>query len=468
MIRRFSQLLSISPLDGRYSSKVSELSKYFSESALIKYRVKVEVCWLIHLAQNNILKDNSGKVLGLAPSDETKLNSLWKDFGVEGATWVKTKEKEVNHDLKAVEYFLKEHTHLQELKEYFHVCCTSEDINNLSYSLMVHEAVQQAVIPALESLVNNLQEIAALNSSTSMMSRTHGQPASPTTLGKEIANFAYRLSLQLRKLKQLKMSGKCNGAVGNYNSHVVTFPGVNWINLSQKFVEGLGLEWNPYTTQIEPHDCIAEMCSRVCHINTVLLDLCKDMWGYISLGYFLGEVKEKEVGSSTMPHKVNPIYFENAEGNLGVANAILKHLEEKLPVSRFQRDLSDSTALRNIGTGLGHCILSYKSIEAGFARLKVNEKKLKDELNQHWELLAEPVQMVLRRFGYEQPYELLKKFTRGKESLSREEYFELIQRIKEEYDLPGKIVAELESLKPETYIGYAEYLGSSVKKFTSE
>lgn len=463
MLRSFSNALErLSPLDGRYTKVISPLTPYLSESGLIKYRVKVEISWFLHLANQGILTDSSGAPVTLNSQDVSKLNSLWQNFTLSDAEWVKQKELETNHDLKAVEYFIKHRTHLPELKEYIHVCCTSEDINNLSYSLMFSDAMKDVMLPSLYDLNQVLVRNAKNTSAIPMLSRTHGQTASPTTIGKEFANFSYRLARRLQQLNNLKLLGKCNGAVGNYNAHIITFPNTDWLQVSQSFVNSLGLEWNPYTTQIEPHDSVADLCAGVSNVNTVLMDLCRDMWGYISLGYFKGAVREKEVGSSTMPHKVNPIDFENAEGNLGIANAVLIHLQHKLPVSRFQRDLSDSTALRNVGSGLGSSYLAYKSIMKGFDRVSVNNDIVSNDLNQHWEVLAEPVQMILRKYGYDSPYELLKKLTRGLQNMTKEDYGQLIFSIKKEYELPEEIYLQLKNLTPFSYVGLAKELADQV------
>lgn len=462
MLRRISSLLNISPLDGRYQGQLSDLQHLLSESGLIQHRIQVEVSWFLHLASHNIIKSTSNTPLHLSESDTHKLQSLYKNFTLEAAEWVKTKEKETNHDLKAVEYYIKAHTHLSPYTEYFHILCTSEDINNLAYSLMFQKSIKQAVLPAIQNLQRTLKEYSEKYAKIPMLSRTHGQPASPTTVGKELANFVYRIQRQVEKLEKIKLTGKCNGAVGNFNVHQVTYPNENWRKISESFIESLGLEFNPYTTQIEPHDGIAEVCGTIAHINTILIDFSRDMWGYISLGYFKGVVKDSEVGSSTMPHKVNPIDFENAEGNLGVSNAILVHLEHKLPISRFQRDLSDSTAIRNVGVGFGHAVLSYKALVKGLEKLRVNEDVLADELDKHWEVLAEPVQMILRKYNYSQPYELLKQHTRGKGNLNRDNYISLITHLKQELKLSESVTNELLSLTPRTYIGLASELALSL------
>lgn len=462
MLRKFSNLLSISPIDGRYQSQLSDLQHLLSESGLIQHRVQVEVSWFIHLASYNLIKSSSNIPLNLSPSDTQQLESLYKNFSLSSAEWVKNKEKETNHDLKAVEYYIKSHTHLKPYAEYFHILCTSEDINNLAYSLMFQKSIKQVILPALHTLQKTLTTYAERYSKIPMLSRTHGQPASPTTVGKELANFVYRVQKQIDKLEKIKLRGKCNGAVGNFNVHQVTYPHENWRNISKSFIENLGLEYNPYTTQIEPHDAVAEVCGILAHINTILIDFSRDMWGYIAFGYFKGVVKDKEVGSSTMPHKVNPIDFENAEGNLGISNAILTHLEHKLPVSRFQRDLSDSTAIRNVGVGFAHALISYKALVKGLDKLSVNEEGLAAELDQHWEVLAEPVQMILRKHGYPQPYELLKQHTRGKGNLSKSNYVSLISHIQQELKIDETVTAELLRLTPSSYTGLASELALSL------
>jgi adenylosuccinate lyase len=463
MIRKFSALLSIGPLDGRYKSMLDKLPETMSESGLIRNRIRVEVSWFVHLAKLGVIKNSDGKSLNLTPEDTLRLEGLWKNFTLEAAEWVKAKEKETNHDLKAVEYYIKSHSHLKDYSEYFHILCTSEDINNLAYSLMFQEATKDVLLPVLEKLQQKLEFMANEYYNIPMLSRTHGQPASPTTVGKELGNFAYRLHRQIKRLAKSEYTGKCNGAVGNFNVHVVTFPSVDWIKESKSFVETLGLGYSPYTTQIEPHDTIAEVCSVISQLNTVLLGFVKDIWGYISLGYFKSIIKDSEVGSSTMPHKVNPIDFENAEGNLGLSNCILVHLQHKLPVSRFQRDLSDSTAIRNIGVGLGHALVAYKSILKGLDRLNVNYEVLDQELSQHWEILAEPIQMILRKFNYPQPYELLKAHTRGKGNLNETQYKDLVNDIIAHLNLRDEVIKEILGLTPHKYTGLASFLALDIK-----
>lgn len=463
MLRKFSSLLNISPLDGRYRTMLDKLPELLSESGLIKNRIRVEVSWFLHLARLGIIKDSNGKGLCLSESNVSELDSLWKKFDLEAAEWVKNKEKETNHDLKAVEYYIKAHSSLKQYSEYFHILCTSEDINNLAYSLMFQESIREVVLPTLDKLYEKLEALATVNADVPMLSRTHGQPASPTTVGKEMANFAYRVKKQISKINSLELTGKCNGAVGNFNVHLVTFPDSDWLDVSKTFIEGLGLKYNPYTTQIEPHDIVSELCGLVSMVNTILLDLSRDMWGYISLGYFKPIIKDSEVGSSTMPHKVNPIDFENAEGNLGISNAILIHLQHKLPISRFQRDLSDSTAIRNVGVGLGHAIVAYKSLLKGLEKINVDHYVVDNELNKHWEILAEPVQMILRKYNYPQPYELLKAHTRGKGNITEKQYRELIEDIANKLKVEENVVKELQELTPSKYIGLAGVLAKNLK-----
>ena len=464
-----SSLKALSPLDGRYATATAPLREFYSESALMKYRARVEIAWFIHLSKHGLIYDRAGTAVRLTPADTTDLNSLWQGFAESDGVWIKEKERETNHDLKAVEYYLKSKmpARLQPLSEFFHVCCTSEDINNLSYALMMNDSVQRVVLPAAFQVRDILSGLAVQHANTPMLSRTHGQPASPTTLGKEMANFAYRAHRQIGRIKEVKLFGKCNGAVGNYNAHIVTYPGLDWLAISREFIEGLGLHYNPFTTQIEPHDGVGELCGAVTQLNTVLLDLARDMWGYISLSYFKGAVRAKEVGSSTMPHKVNPIDFENAEGNLGVANALLTHLQHKLPISRFQRDLSDSTAIRNIGSGLGYSILAYHSLVRGFGRASVNDQAIAQDLDQHWEVLAEPVQMILRRYGFEKPYELLKELTRGKSAMGQRDYQALVQGLTAKLQLKQAIVEELTALTPAKYTGLARVQAASILKHFS-
>ncbi|HSN72265.1 MAG TPA: adenylosuccinate lyase, partial [Steroidobacteraceae bacterium] len=408
-----SHLSALSPLDGRYAEKLADLRPCFSEFGLIRQRVRVEALWLKALVQKAGITELSGLTQdALAP-----LDALASALTVEEAEQVKELERTTNHDVKAVEYFIKSRLAgiraWHRRREFVHFGCTSEDINNLSYALMLSEARSDVLLPAIDGLIGRLREFARRESATPMMSRTHGQPATPTTLGKEMANFVRRLERQREGFAAVRIAGKMNGAVGNLNAHVVACPEVDWLAISREFVESLGLEWQAYTTQIEPHDFIAEYCHALARIDTVLIDLCRDVWGYVSLGYFRQRVVAGEVGSSTMPHKVNPIDFENAEGNLGVANAMLDFLAAKLPVSRWQRDLTDSTVLRNLGVAAGHALLAFRAIDRGLDRIDVDAARLAEDLEANWELLAEPIQMVMRRYGVPDAYEQLKTLTRG-------------------------------------------------------
>jgi len=408
-----SSLTAISPIDGRYGAKCADLRPIFSEYGLIHHRVLVEVRWLQMLAENPGIPE----VPAFGEHSNNLLNAIVDNFSEEDAQRVKNIESTTNHDVKAVEYFLKEkiegNAELEAVSEFIHFACTSEDINNLSYALMLREARSQALLPQMDEVINALKKLAKDNASQPMLSRTHGQPASPTTLGKEMANVAARLERQQTQLSTVPMLGKINGAVGNYNAHLSAYPELDWADIAEKFVTSLGLEFNPYTTQIEPHDYIAEMFDAVARFNTILLDFDRDVWAYISLGYFKQRTIAGEVGSSTMPHKVNPIDFENSEGNLGLANAIFNHLSAKLPISRWQRDLTDSTVLRNLGVGVGHSVIAYQSTLKGISKLEVNPNKINADLDNCWEVLAEPVQTVMRRYGIEKPYEKLKELTRG-------------------------------------------------------
>ncbi len=446
-------LLALSPLDGRYAGKVQALRPIFSEFGLIRARVRVEVEWLLALA------DEPG-IPELAPLSATavsRLRALAEGFGVDDATRVKEIERTTNHDVKAVEYFIKERlkddADLATALEFVHFACTSEDINNLSYSLMLGEARQSVLLPTLDSLAASLRTLAHQHAALPMLSRTHGQTASPTTVGKEFANVLARIERQRKQLAQVEMLGKINGAVGNYNAHVVACPEVDWPGFARRFVESLGLSFNPYTTQIEPHDGIAELCDVQRRINTIGIDLCRDIWGYISLGYFKQSVKAGEVGSSTMPHKVNPIDFENAEGNFGIANSLLGHFSEKLPISRWQRDLTDSTVLRALGTGFGHSLIAFDSLARGLSKLSVNPERLGADLDAAWEVLAEPVQTVMRRHGLASPYEQLKALTRG-QGIDQDAMREFIAAL----DLPDAVRARLIALTPASYVGLAEKL----------
>ncbi len=453
---QLSSLTAISPIDGRYSSKTTLLRPLLSEYGLIYHRVLVEIRWLQALANH----PQVGEIENLTDTANEQLESIIENFGEEQANRVKEIEKITNHDVKAVEYFLKEQVassdELARLSEFIHFACTSEDINNLSHALMLKASRDEVIVPAVNRIIALLKNLAHQHADVAMMSRTHGQPASPTTMGKEIANVIYRLQRQVIQMNKLNMLGKLNGAVGNYNAHLCAYPELDWPKLSRDFVESLGIRFNPYTTQIEPHDYIAEIFDTYCRCNTILIDFSRDIWGYISIGYFKQKTIAGEVGSSTMPHKVNPIDFENAEGNLGIANAILSHLSQKLPISRWQRDLTDSTVIRNLGSGLGHILVALDSIERGIAKLEVNHGVITDDLNKNWAVLAEPIQTVMRRYGVEQPYEKLKALTRGHQIDAR-----IIHDFVKKLDIPDQAKQQLFDLTPATYIGNA---GSQAKE----
>jgi adenylosuccinate lyase len=446
-------LLALSPLDGRYAGKVAALRPIFSESGLVRARVRVEIEWLLALAAEPAIAE----LPSLPASAIARLRTLVEDFGVDDAARVKEIEATTNHDVKAVEYWIKERlrddAELAGALEFVHFACTSEDINNLSYALMLRQAREQVLLPALDRLCATLREMAHAHAALPMLSRTHGQTASPTTVGKELANVLARLLRQRKQLAAIEMPGKINGAVGNYNAHVAAYPGLDWAAFAQRFVESLGLDFNPYPTQIEPHDGIAELCDVQRRVDTIAIDLCRDLWGYISLGYFRQAVKAGEVGSSTMPHKVNPIDFENAEGNFGIANALLQHFAEKLPISRWQRDLTDSTVLRALGTAFGHALIGYESLQRGLGKLSVNPHRLAADLDGAWEVLAEPVQTVMRRYGLPNPYEQLKALTRG-QGIDAAALRAFIANL----DLPADAKARLAAMSPGSYTGLAEAL----------
>ncbi|MBS0288269.1 MAG: adenylosuccinate lyase [Proteobacteria bacterium] len=446
---------ALSPLDGRYHHHCQELQSIASEYGLMRYRFIVEVKWLQTLAQANI-----DGIPALSTENKEYLEKLIVNFNAADANAIKAIELNTNHDVKAVEYYLKEKLsaqHLDKLLEYVHFACTSEDINNLSYGLMMQDIRNHVLIPQLEHMTKHLRQMAHELADIPMLSRTHGQAATPTTVGKEIANLVARISRQIKQLKEVQILGKINGAVGNYNAHVVAFPQVNWPQLAEEFVGTLGLTFNPYTIQIEPHDAMAEYFHCLMRINTILIDMCRDFWSYISLGYFTQKVIATEVGSSTMPHKVNPIQFENAEGNFGVANALLAHFAEKLPISRLQRDLSDSTVLRNIGVACGYMLIAIKSLHKGIQKLAINEVQLSSDLNDNWEVLSEAIQTVMRRFHIPEPYEKLKALTRGKKINQA-----LLHQFIETLDLPPVVKKELKALTPSNYIGLANVLAQSI------
>ena len=450
-------LTALSPLDGRYAGKVDALRPIFSEYGLIKARVKVEVEWLLALAE----EAGIGELKPFSDAAKSRLKALADDLPVDDAARVKAIEATTNHDVKAVEYLIKERlkddAELGPALEFVHFACTSEDINNLSYSLMLRDARDTVMLPKLDALIATLRTLAHTHAALPMLSRTHGQTASPTTVGKEIANVVARVARQREVLAALPMPGKINGAVGNYNAHVASYPDIDWPAFSQAFVESLGLDWQPYTTQIEPHDGIAELSDAMKRIDTICIDLARDIWGYISLGYFKQKLKEGEVGSSTMPHKVNPIDFENAEGNFGIANALFEHFAAKLPVSRWQRDLTDSTVLRALGTAFGHALIGFDALSRGLGKLEVNRDRLAADLDASWEVLAEAVQTVMRRHGLPNPYEQLKALTRG-QGITRESMRAFVGQL----DLPAEDKQRLIEMTPASYIGLAERLARDI------
>ena len=445
-----SPLTAVSPIDGRYGAKTDMLRTVFSEYGLIRYRVLVEVRWLQHLAANPAIVE----VAPFSKDATALLNGLVDNFTIEHAERVKEIERTTNHDVKAVEYLIKEtiadNAELLAVSEFVHFACTSEDINNLSHALMLKEGRDDIVVPALQAIHSQLTAMAVEFADVAMLARTHGQTASPTTVGKEMANVAYRLQRQLVSITAVPLLGKINGAVGNYNAHISAYPDLDWPAISQAFIESLGLEFNPYTTQIEPHDYMAELFDGLARSNTILIDFARDIWGYISLGYFKQKTIAGEVGSSTMPHKVNPIDFENAEGNLGIANALYGHLSAKLPVSRWQRDLTDSTVLRNMGVGLGYSMIAYASLDKGIGKLQLNKERLGVDLDAAWEVLAEPIQTVMRRYGIEEPYEKLKALTRGNVMDQA-----TIQAFIDTLEIPQEAKTALKAMTPASYVGNA-------------
>lgn len=450
-------LSAISPIDGRYAAKTASLRPIFSEYGLIYHRLLVEIRWLQSLSGFADI----GEVPAFSAAANDLLETILANFDPAQAQRIKQIEKTTNHDVKAVEYYLKEQVaenpELHAAAEFIHFACTSEDINNLSHGLMLKTGRDRILLPPLNEVIELIGDLARQHAAVAMMSRTHGQPASPTTLGKEMANAAYRLRRQMQQLEAVEILGKFNGAVGNFNAHLSAYPDSDWQSHTQQFVESLGLSWNPYTTQIEPHDYIAEMFDALARLNTVLIDFSRDVWGYISIGYFRQKTIAGEVGSSTMPHKVNPIDFENAEGNLGIANAILGHLAQKLPVSRWQRDLTDSTVLRNLGTGIGHSLIALDSLKRGIGKLEVNAELIAADLEQNWEVLAEPIQTVMRRYGIEQPYEKLKALTRGHKLDAA-----AVRQFVEALEIPAAAKRELLDLTPASYIGNAQQQASKI------
>jgi adenylosuccinate lyase len=450
-------LNALSPLDGRYQSKLDALRPYFSEYALIKHRAWVEVEWLKALSAAKDLQE----IAPFSASTISELDAAIANFSEADAAQVKAIEARTNHDVKALEYWLKEkfdaNIEVKKASEFIHFACTSEDINNLSHGLMLKIARDKVMLPFLADLIKRLSELATQLADTPMLSRTHGQTASPTTMGKELANVVYRLQRQQKQLKNGEILGKINGAVGNFNAHLSAYPDFDWESFAKKFVENLGLTHNPMTTQIEPHDYMAELYDCLSRINTILIDLNRDIWGYISVGYFKQKVKAGEIGSSTMPHKVNPIDFENSEGNLGLANAILRHMAEKLPISRWQRDLTDSTVLRNMGVAFGYTLLGYDSCLRGLNKLEINTAKLAEDLDNSWEVLAEPIQTVMRRYGIENPYEQLKELTRGKGGINKTSLHAFISNL----NIPAEAKKSLLEMTPASYIGRAAILAKT-------
>jgi len=444
-----SPLNAVSPVDGRYGSKTIALRSIFSEFGLIRFRVEVEVRWLQQLSHHTGIPE----VPAFSDSTNALLDSIIKNFNETDAQAIKDIERTTNHDVKAVEYFLKNkfkgNAELEAVLEFVHFACTSEDINNLSHALMLREG-REVFIKDAEAIINNIVKLAHDYAADPMLSRTHGQTASPTTVGKEMANVAARLRRQLKTVKEVELLGKINGAVGNYNAHLSAYPQVDWQSNAQQFVESLGLTWNPYTTQIEPHDYIAELFDAIARFNTIVIDFDRDIWGYISLGYFKQRTIAGEVGSSTMPHKVNPIDFENSEGNLGIANAIFTHLAQKLPISRWQRDLTDSTVLRNMGVGFGYSLIAYASTLKGISKLEINRARLAEDLDNSWEVLAEPIQTIMRRYNVPEPYEKLKALTRG-QAITREVLAQFVETL----DIPEHAKQTMRDLTPATYIGNA-------------
>ena len=449
-------LTALSPLDGRYCDRLDPLRAYLSEFALMHYRVRVEAAWLVALGRANL-----PELPALPGSVMADLEAMVATFSEADAARIKEIERTTNHDVKAVEYFIKKklssNPAFGPAAEFIHFACTSEDINNLAYGCMLGAARETVMLPAMRAAADAVRALAHAEAATPMLARTHGQPATPTTVGKEAANVARRLDRAIATFERVALTGKLNGATGNYNAHVIAYPEVDWEKLAREVVEGMGLEFNTHTTQIEPHDTLAEYFDALARTNTILIDWCRDLWGYISVGYFKQRQKDGEVGSSTMPHKVNPIDFENAEGNLGLANAVLRHLADKLPVSRWQRDLTDSTVLRNAGVALGHSLLALDSLKRGMGKLEVNRARLAEDLDANWEVLAEAVQTVMRRYGVANPYEKLKALTRGK-GITREGLMAFVA----ELDIPDRARRELLELTPATYLGRASDLARRV------
>jgi adenylosuccinate lyase len=451
-------LNAVSPLDGRYAKHIDPLRPIFSEYGLIKKRVHIEIEWLVALSLDPELKE----IPRFNQTTQKKLKTAAHKFSLKDAQAVKTIEQTTNHDVKAIEYWLKKtfknDKSVMKVSEFIHFACTSEDINNLAYALMLKEGIENVILPKIEAIKNDLKGFAKQYADVALLARTHGQTASPTTLGKEFANVAYRLERQIKSLKTQPILGKINGAVGNFNAHLIAYPKKDWNKFSQKFIKALGLSFNEYTTQIEPHDFAAEIFNNLSLINTILIDLNRDIWSYISIGYFKQRMKKNEVGSSTMPHKVNPIDFENSEGNLGLANAILRHLSEKLPISRWQRDLTDSTVLRNIGVAFGYSLIAYQSLGRGLGKLQVNQVRINEDLDNAWEVLAEPIQTIMRKRGIANPYEKLKELTRGNQNIDRVSLHQFINTL----ELPMQDKKTLLDLTPQSYIGLAAKLAKKI------
>ena len=451
-------LNAVSPLDGRYAKHIDPLRPIFSEYGLIKKRVHIEIEWLVALSLDPELKE----IPRFNQTTQKKLKTAAHKFSLKDAQAVKTIEQTTNHDVKAIEYWLKKtfknDKSVMKVSEFIHFACTSEDINNLAYALMLKEGIENVILPKIEAIKNDLKEFAKQYADVALLARTHGQTASPTTLGKEFANVAYRLERQIKSLKTQPILGKINGAVGNFNAHLIAYPKKDWNKFSQKFIKALGLSYNEYTTQIEPHDFAAEIFNNLSLINTIMIDLNRDIWSYISIGYFKQRMKKNEVGSSTMPHKVNPIDFENSEGNLGLANAILRHLSEKLPISRWQRDLTDSTVLRNIGVAFGYSLIAYQSLGRGLGKLQVNQVRINEDLDNAWEVLAEPIQTIMRKRGIVNPYEKLKELTRGNQNIDRVSLHQFINTL----ELPMQDKKTLLDLTPQSYIGLAAKLAKKI------
>ena len=451
-------LNAVSPLDGRYAKHIDPLRPIFSEYGLIKKRVHIEIEWLVALSLDPELKE----IPRFNQTTQKKLKTAAHKFSLKDAQAVKTIEQTTNHDVKAIEYWLKKtfknDKSVMKVSEFIHFACTSEDINNLAYAMMLKEGIENVILPKIEAIKNDLKGFAKQYADVALLARTHGQTASPTTLGKEFANVAYRLERQIKSLKTQPILGKINGAVGNFNAHLIAYPKKDWNKFSQKFIKALGLSYNEYTTQIEPHDFAAEIFNNLSLINTILIDLNRDIWSYISIGYFKQRMKKNEVGSSTMPHKVNPIDFENSEGNLGLANAILRHLSEKLPISRWQRDLTDSTVLRNIGVAFGYSLIAYQSLGRGLGKLQVNQVRINEDLDNAWEVLAEPIQTIMRKRGIANPYEKLKELTRGNQNIDRVSLHQFINTL----ELPMQDKKTLLDLSPQSYIGLAAKLAKKI------